>query len=87
MVAVADQSNQPVFKDYPTPWEWPWPIHTLVHEARRILSYFEIPEDKRPPRSIWHSPDKCSDWIKKAFDPDAKDKPGSMLMFDDAERQ
>lgn len=88
MVAVADRSNQPIFKDYPTPWEWPWPIAILVMEARRIISYFEIPEDKRPPRSIWHSADKSSEWVKKAFD--IKGEGGgdnAFLNFDDAERQ
>lgn len=86
MVAGADHSNQPLFSEYISPTDWPWTITILVSEARRIISYFEIPEDKRPPKSLWHSPTKCNDWIKKAFD--VKDKGGQGIMsFDDAERE
>lgn len=86
MVAIADHSKQPIFSKYKSPNDWPWPITTLVVEARRILSYFEIPEDKRPPQAIWHSPDKCSKWIKKAFDPKEKGSGGG-LNFEDFERE
>lgn len=86
MVAVADRSNSQMFSGYQTPFEWPWVITTLVSDARRILSYFEIPDDKRPPQSIWHSPDKCSEWVKKAFDVKGAGKPNEMT-FDDVERE
>ena len=86
MVAVADRSNQQIFAEYGTPYEWPWPLTTLVMEARRILGLYEIPEDKRPPKAIWHSADKCSEWIKKAYDPKAEGRSNEMT-FDDAERE
>lgn len=55
----------------------------MVYEARRILAYFELPDEQRPPESIWHSPGKCSEWIKQ-HDPFSKNKMGSgMLEFDD----
>lgn len=86
MVASADRSNQPIFPMWDTPYNWPWPITILVSEARRIISYFEIPEKMRPPKSIWHSPDKCHKWIEDQYDPDKKGKSGE-LTFDDYERQ
>lgn len=86
MVMVADHSNSPIFSDYPTPPHWPWTLQTLVLEARRIISYFELPEDKRPPKSLWHSAEKCSKWIEKAFDSKGGGK-SEVLTFDDAERE
>lgn len=57
----------------------------MVAEARRILSYMELPEEQQPPESIWHSSGKCREWIKQ-HNPFAKDKMGSgMLEFDDSQ--
>lgn len=67
--------------------EWPYPLVILMTEARRILSYYEMPEEGQPPKSLWHSPDKCNDWIKRYFDKDNKGSKGGDLVFSDYERQ
>lgn len=37
----------------------------FVTEARRIIGYLKhLPEEQRPPRSIWHSSKKCQKWIE-----------------------
>ena len=51
-------------------------------EARRILSYFEnLTEDQRPPKSIWHSRNKCVDWIE-AHRPGGTGGSNNMLFND-----
>lgn len=74
MVATADHSNQPLFSKYRSPTDWPWTLSYVVGEARRILSFFEhLPSEQRPPKSLWHSRQKCADWIdqhKPGEDPD-----------------
>lgn len=85
MVAIADKSNQPIFHGIPN--EWPYPLLYLVTESRRIMSYFEIPEEGRPPKSLWHSPDKCEKWITNYYKKDDKGSTGGDLTFNDYERQ
>lgn len=86
MVAVADRSNQPIFPQWKTPYEWPWVITTMVSEARRILSYYELPDDHRPPKSIWHSAEKCSDFIEHSYKQMAGGGSGSgRLELEDSE--
>lgn len=66
LVAAADKSNQPIFSKYRSPTDWPWDVGYVVGEARRVLSYFEhLPEEQRPPRSIWHSRKQCAEWIEE----------------------
>lgn len=33
----------------------------------QLDSYLELPEDKRPPRSIWDYPSKLEVWFDSAF--------------------
>lgn len=51
-------------------------------EARRILSYFQLGEDKRPPKSIWHSPKKCMAWIEARFKDGDKGNTGKIDIND-----
>jgi len=33
----------------------------------QLDSYLELPEEKRPPRSIWDKPSELDDWFKRVF--------------------
>lgn len=69
-------------------YEWPSAVVTFVTEARRILSYItQLPEDQQPPKAYWHSPKKCSQWIKDhAANADGRNRSKSnMLDLDDLE--
>jgi len=33
----------------------------------QIDSYMELPEDKRPPRSIWDKPSELNEWFERTF--------------------
>ncbi len=33
----------------------------------QIDSYMELPEEKRPPRSIWDYPSQLDEWFENAF--------------------
>ena len=33
----------------------------------QIDSYLELPEDKRPPRSIWDKPSELDEWFDRVF--------------------
>ena len=76
MVQSADLARQPVFPYWHSVWEWPTSVHTFVGEARRILGYLKhYGEEQRPPKSIWHSPKKCHEWIE-THDPFKKENQG-----------
>ena len=34
----------------------------------QIDSFMELPEEKRPPKSMWNEPDKLNDWFDRVFD-------------------
>lgn len=88
MVSAADHTNQPIFSEWVSPADWPWPIMVMVDEARRILSYFEhLPKSQQPPKSLWHSVYKCNKWIEEHSP--LNDKPGGgmiQLSEDDIQR-
>lgn len=85
MVAMADHSNQPIFPQYCSPTEWPWPLTYMVGEARRIISYHEhLSEEQRPPKMIWHSRRKCAAWIED-HKPGANGGDSSSLYFNESE--
>lgn len=63
---AADHSNQPIFGEYRSPSEWPWPLALAVSEARRVISYFEhLSKEQQPPAALWHSAVKCNKWIEE----------------------
>lgn len=33
----------------------------------QLDSYLELPEEKRPPRSIWDKPSELDDWFDRVF--------------------
>jgi len=47
--------------------EYPYTINFVIKKRMQIDSYFELPEEKRPPRSIWDYPSKLTEWFENAF--------------------
>jgi len=33
----------------------------------QLDSYLELPEEKRPPRSLWDKPSELNDWFDRVF--------------------
>jgi hypothetical protein len=57
----------------------------VVQEARRIAMMVEnLPEEQLPPESLWHSPQKCAQWIKD-HPLGGKQNSGGFLEFKDTE--
>ena len=87
LVQVADETNQPIFPEYRSPSEWPWPLFLAVSESRRILSYFtELGKDQRPPKGIWHSVYKCNKWIEDHM-PGKASRDTGMIELDESDIQ
>ena len=38
----------------------------------QIDSYLELPDNKRPPRSIWDRPSELTEWFNRIFSDDGK---------------
>ena len=49
----------------------------------QIDSYLELPEDKRPPRSIWDKPSELEEWFDRAFSSGEKQTEFSLPMRED----
>lgn len=84
LVQTADHTNQPIFPEYQSPTEWPWTLSIVVGEARRILEFFKLPTKAQPPKAIWHSSEKCAEFVRKALDVTNAERP-MMLEFSDSE--
>lgn len=52
-------------------------------EARRIISYYELPERVQPPKSIWHSYEKCKKWIDDHWSADSDKGKGTLDFGED----
>ncbi len=84
---TADSSNQPIFPEYRSPTEWPWAVNLMVAEARRILSYLtNVPKKALPPKAIWHSPDRCAEFIEEHMKFDSNENE-QFIEFQDDEMQ
>jgi hypothetical protein len=60
----------------------------VVDEARRIIFMMEnVTDEEMPPKSIWHSPKKCVQWVKDRRDDrtSKKDGSGGFLEFKETE--
>jgi hypothetical protein len=55
----------------------------IIMEARRILSFFQLPKASQPPKAIWHSSEKCANFIEASFKNPGQDK--QYLEFNDSE--
>lgn len=62
----------------------------VVAEARRIIFMTNnVSEDEMPPKSLWHSPRKCVEWIKarrdEKYPKDGRKSSGGFLEFKENE--
>ena len=48
-------------------FEYPHTINYVIKRRMQIDSYMELPEDKRPPRSIWEKPSELDEWFERVF--------------------
>lgn len=48
--------------------DYPYTVTFLIKRRMQIDSYLELPEDKRPPKSLWDSPSKLDEWFDRVFD-------------------
>lgn len=58
--------------------------HTVTYAVlyrRKINSFQELPEDKRPPRNLWDKPYKLSQFFDDVFDT-GRDKELEFVEFD-----
>jgi hypothetical protein len=47
--------------------DYPFTISFVLKRRMQLDSYLELPEDKRPPRSIWDRPNDLKEWFERAF--------------------
>ena len=47
--------------------EYPYTINFVMKRRMQLDSYLELPEEKRPPRSIWDYPSQLEVWFDNAF--------------------
>jgi hypothetical protein len=47
---------------------YPYTINYVIKRRDQIDSYYDLPEEKRPPRSIWDRPYEVKDWFERVFD-------------------
>lgn len=46
----------------------PHTISAAVTYRYRLNSFYELPEDKRPPRNLWDKPHRLQDFFDEVFD-------------------
>ena len=47
--------------------EYPYTINYVMRRRMQIDSYYELPEDKRPPRSIWDKPSELEEFFDRVY--------------------
>jgi hypothetical protein len=45
----------------------PWYLSAAIHHAVTILSWMELPDDKRPPEEIWLHPELLEEHFERVF--------------------
>jgi len=48
-------------------FEYPYSVNYVIKRRMQIDSYMELPEEKRPPRSIWDKPSELDEWFERIF--------------------
>lgn len=48
-------------------FEYPHSVNYVIKRRMQLDSYLELPEDKRPPRSIWDKPSELNEWFDRIF--------------------
>lgn len=47
--------------------EYPYTVNFVIKRRLQLDSYLELPEEKRPPRSIWDYSSKLEEWFDAVF--------------------
>jgi len=63
--------------------EYPHTINYVIKRRMQIDSYLELPEDKRPPRSIWDKPSELEEWFDRVFSDGSKQTEFSLPVKED----
>lgn len=67
--------------------EYPHTINFVMKRRMQIDSYYELPEEKRPPRSIWDKPSELEEWFSRVFSSNERQTEFSLpVNEDDVER-
>lgn len=43
--------------------DYPYTIHYCIKKSLQIESFFELPKDKQPPKSIWDDNEELEEWF------------------------
>ncbi len=52
--------------------EYPHTVNYVIKRRMQIDSFYELPEEKRPPRSIWDKPSELEEWFDRVFSDGSK---------------
>lgn len=63
--------------------DYPSSVLTAVMKRMQIDSFFELPEDKRPPETIWDNAKKLKDWFDSVFE--RKERAEMVINIPDSE--
>jgi len=63
--------------------EYPHTINYVIKRRMQIDSYLELPEEKRPPRSIWDKPSEIEEWFERVFSDGSKQTEFSLPVKED----
>jgi len=66
---IVKELNYPVhnsLRDFSV-FEYPHTVNYVIKRRMQLDSYLELPEEKRPPRSIWDRPSELRDWFERVF--------------------
>lgn len=63
--------------------DYPYTINFVIRRRMQIDSYMELPEEKRPPRSIWDYPSQIDDWFDTVFSSGEKQSEFSIPVKED----
>lgn len=53
-------------------WNLPFTIAYAIRKQYQLDSFAELPEEKRPPRNIWHNEWRINKWFDEVFNKDSK---------------
>lgn len=81
MWANSKSTGLPLRQDLPEPAELPWTIAYCIRKREQVLSYGELPKEKRPPETMiwWGSPEDIENWFDRVMGRKSKEQEVVML--------
>jgi hypothetical protein len=64
---IVQNSKLLLDKDIKTVLGLPYTLSFVIRRRMQINSWMELPEDKRPPESIWDSPSQVEEWFDRVL--------------------